>query len=93
MAFSEFLNSRRDDCKALIAELSAQFPYVSILGNHVRSSRIGADRRSSVMGEGNLSECGFVIKMQTAELFSSIISTTLRETKRRLPLKLSHLCA
>lgn len=69
MAFSEFLNSRRDDCKALIAELSAQFPYVSILGNHVRSSRIGADRRSSVMGEGNLSECGFVIKMHNGRAF------------------------
>jgi len=69
MAFSEFLNSRRDDCKALVKELSKSFKYVSVLGSHVTSSRIAADRRSSVIDEGNLTECGFVIKMHSGKAF------------------------
>jgi len=69
MAFSKFLDSRREDCKALVKELSSAFGYVSILGSDVRSSRIAADRRSSVIGEGSLSECGFVIKMHNGKAF------------------------
>ncbi len=69
MAFSSFLNSRRDDCKALVKELSNAFEYVSILGSDVRSSRVIADRRSSGIGEGRLSECGFVIKMHDGRSF------------------------
>ena len=37
MAFSEFLNSKRKECKELINELSENFRYVSILGSDVRS--------------------------------------------------------
>ncbi len=69
MAFSSFLNSRRDDCKALVKELSNAFEYVSILGSDVRSSRVSADRRSSGIGEGRVSECGFVIKMHNGRSF------------------------
>jgi len=69
MAFSEFLNSKRDDCKALIAELSESFRYVSILGSDVKSTAVSVDRRSSNIGEGNLSECGFVIKMHNGKAF------------------------
>ena len=69
MPFSEFLNSRRDDCKALVAELSKTFPYASILGSDVKSSMIGADRNMSSVGEGSMSECGFVIKMHDGRAF------------------------
>lgn len=67
--FSEFLNSKRDECKALVAELSKKFKYVSILGSDIKSVSISADRRSSNIGEGNLSECGFVIKMHDGRAF------------------------
>lgn len=69
MAFSEFLNSKRNECKALVAELSKSFKYVSILGSDVRSTAVSADRRSTNIGEGNLSECGFVIKMHNGRAF------------------------
>lgn len=69
MAFSKFLNSRRNDAKELVKELSESFEYVSILGSDVRSSRISADRRSSGIGEGSLSECGFVVKMHDGRSF------------------------
>lgn len=69
MAFSAFLESRRADCKALVEALSASFSYVSILGSHVTSSRISVDRRSSNIGEGSLSECGFVIKLSNGGAF------------------------
>ena len=69
MSFSEFLNSRRADCKELVAELSKSFSYVGILGSDVKSSMIGADRNMSDVGEGSMSECGFVIKMHDGRAF------------------------
>lgn len=69
MVFSKFLDSRRNDCKELVKELSKSFGYVSVLGSHVTSSRVAADRRSSNISEGGLSECGFVIKMHNGRAF------------------------
>jgi TldD protein len=66
---SEFLNSKRNDCKELVRELSKHFGYVSVLGSHITSAAIAADKRRSVMGEGNLSECGFVIRMHDGRAF------------------------
>ncbi len=69
MAFSQFLDSKRDACKALVSELSKSCKYVSILGSDVKSVAISADKRSTNIGEGNLSECGFVIKMHSGKAF------------------------
>ncbi len=88
MGFSEFLNSRRDDCKALIKELSSSFEYVSILGSHVTSSRIAADRRSSLIEEGNLSECGFVIKMHSGKAFFEYSADDIAGDKKALAQKI-----
>ncbi len=70
MAFSKFLDSKRSACKALVNELGKSFKYVSILGSDVSSVIINADRRSTNIGEGNLSECGFVIKLHNGRAFS-----------------------
>ena len=69
MAFSEFLDQRREDCRALVAVLGRTFPYVSILGSDVRSSRILANRAMTDIGEGGNSECGFVLKMHDGRAF------------------------
>ncbi len=69
MAFSSFLDSKRDECHALVTELKGHFKYVSILGSDVTSVMISADKRSSSIGEGSLSECGFVIKMHNGRAF------------------------
>ncbi|MBQ8407229.1 MAG: TldD/PmbA family protein [Clostridia bacterium] len=69
MKFSQFLDSKREDCKALIAALSERFQYVSILGSDVKSTAVSVNKRSSNIGEGNLSECGFVIKMHDGKAF------------------------
>ncbi len=66
---SKFLNSKRADCRALVEELSHSFEYVSILGSDVTSLAISTNRRSSSIGEGNLSECGFVIKLHNGRAF------------------------
>lgn len=63
MAFSTFLESRRADCRALVEELGKHFAYVSVLGSDVKASAVRAEKRSVSIGEGALSECGFVIKM------------------------------
>ena len=69
MSFSEFLNSRREDCKALVRELSSDFSYVAVLGSEVKSSMIGADRNMSSINEGSMTECGFVIKLHNGRAF------------------------
>ncbi len=69
MAFSEFLNAKRADCRELIEALSESFQYVSILGSDVKSTAVSVNRRTSNIGEGNLSECGFVIKMHNGRAF------------------------
>ena len=52
MAFSKFLDSKRQDCKALVAELRKTFAYVSILGADIKTSGIRVDRNSSNIGPG-----------------------------------------
>ena len=69
MPFSEFLESRRADCRALVAELSKHFAYVGILGSDICSSMIGVDKNTSGIGEGGLTECGFVVKMHDGRAF------------------------
>ena len=69
MDFSAFLNSKREVCRRLVAELSSRFAYVSILGSDVRSMAVRADRRMTDIGEGQLSECGFVIKLHNGKSF------------------------
>ena len=69
MAFSEFLNGRRSDCKALVAALGKRFAYVSVLGSDVRSTAVRVNRSTSAISDGNLSECGFVITMHDGRSF------------------------
>ena len=69
MAFSEFLNSRRQDCKALVAELRKTFAYVSVLGADIKTSAIRVDRNTSAISPGFDTECGFVVKMHNGTVF------------------------
>ena len=69
MPFSEFLDSRREDCHALVCELSKTYSYVGILGADVKSTSILANRKMTDINEGNLTECGFVIKMHDGRAF------------------------
>ncbi len=69
MAFSPFLNTRRQDCKDLVKALSKDFAYVSILGSDVTSTAIRVNRSTSSIGEGNQSECGFVVTLHDGKSF------------------------
>ena len=69
MPFSEFLNSRRQDCHALVDELSKTYAYVGILGADVKSTAILANRKMTDISEGSLTECGFVVKMHDGRAF------------------------
>lgn len=69
MAFSQYLESKRNDCKELVRELARSYSYVSILGSDVSSFSISANRSTSGINEGNLSECGFVIKLHNGRSF------------------------
>ncbi len=68
MSFSEFLNSRRNDAKALVCELKKEFQYVSILGSDIRSKSVRVDRNTSNISTGRDTECGFVIKLSDGKL-------------------------
>ena len=69
MAFSKFLDLRRQDCKALVAELRKTFAYVSVLGVDIKTTSIRVDRNTSGIGPGADTECGFVVKMHNGTVF------------------------
>lgn len=63
MAFSEFLNSRRETVKQLVKALRQQFTYVSVLGVDIKSKNVRVDRNTTNIMPGHDTECGFVVKM------------------------------
>ena len=69
MAFSKFLDAKRPDCKALVAELRKSFAYVSILGVDIKAAAIRVDRNTSSINPGFDTECGFVVKMHNGSVF------------------------
>ena len=69
MAFSKFLDAKRQDCKALVAELRKDFAYVSVLGVDIKTTVIRVDRNTSSIGPGFDTECGFVVKMHNDTVF------------------------
>jgi len=74
MSFSEFLNSRRADAKALVAALKEHFTYASVLGVDICAKAIRADRKTTNISNGRDTECGFVVKMSNG---SSIFEYSL----------------
>ena len=69
MGFSEFLDSRRTRVKDLVGILKEQFSYVSVLGADSRSTAIRVDANTSSIGNGQDTECGFVIKINNGGCF------------------------
>ena len=69
MSFSEFLQSRRADAKALVAELKKTYDYVSILGVDVRAKSVMANNQLTNISSGMDTECGFVVKMHDGRAF------------------------
>ena len=69
MAFSKFLDAKRQDCKALVAELRKDFAYVSVLGVDIKTTVIRVDRNTAAIGPGFDTECGFVVKMHNGTVF------------------------
>ena len=69
MSFSEFLHSRRDDAKALVAELKKHYDYVSVLGVDVKARSISVNKKLTNISSGGDTECGFVIRAAGDGLF------------------------
>jgi len=69
MAFSKFLDSKRQDCKNLVAELRKSFAYVSILGADIKTTGIRVDKNTANIGPNRDTECGFVVKMHNGSVF------------------------
>ena len=69
MAFSKFLDTKRQDCKALVNELRKTFAYVSVLGVDIKTTGIRADRNTTSINPGRDTECGFVVKMHNGTVF------------------------
>ena len=62
MAFSNFLDQRRDACRSLVRLLREHYGYASVLGVDVRAKSVRADRNSTHISAGRDTECGFVVK-------------------------------
>ena len=62
MSFSNFLQSRRPDAKALVAELKKRYDYVSVLGVDVKARSYSVSSKLTNISSGMDTECGFVVK-------------------------------
>ena len=69
MPFSEFLDSRRVPAKELVAALRKHFAYISILGADIKNPTIRVDRNTSTIRSGSVTECGFVVKAASDQVF------------------------
>ncbi len=69
MAFSEFLNSRRQTAKELVGALKQHYEYVSLLGIDIKARAFRVDRNSSGISSGRDTECGFVVKLSNGGAF------------------------
>ena len=63
MAFSTFLESRRADAKALVAQLKKTYDYASVLGVDVKARAVSANSKLTNISSGMDTECGFVVKV------------------------------
>lgn len=88
MAFSEYLHSKRDEIKQLVAELGKKFAYVSVLATDVQASMVNANRRSSNISEGGASECGFVVKLNDGRSFYEYSTDDISGDKQQLAQKI-----
>lgn len=88
MPFSEFLSSRREDCHALVSELSKTYSYVGILGADVKSTSILANKKMTDISEGSMTECGFVIKMHNGHSFCEYSLDDVRGDAKELAEKI-----
>lgn len=68
MPFSTYLDSKRQDCRELVAELQKTFGYVSILGTDTSATAVQTDRRSAAIRDAS-GECGFVVKLHDGRSF------------------------
>lgn len=69
MPFSTFLDGKRGYLRSLVRRLRSSFAYAGVLGTDVHSRRINVNLRSSSIGEDNLTECGFVVKLHDGGAF------------------------
>ena len=69
MQFSEFLESRRAGCRALVCELKKSYPYASILGADQKARSIRVNKNNASIAPGMDTECGFVVKVSDGKVF------------------------
>ena len=69
MQFSEFLESRRSNCRALVRELKRSYPYVSVLGTDQKARSFQVNKNTAAIAPGMDTECGFVVKVSDGSVF------------------------
>ena len=69
MAFSKFLDSKRQIAKELVRCLGAYYSYASVLGVDIKTTNIQVDKNTSAITPGGDTECGFVVKMRNGSVF------------------------
>lgn len=61
--YSTFLDSKMDAVRALVKKLEKLYPYVSVLGKHVRGKTIMVNSRTTSVQDTMERQCGFVAKL------------------------------
>lgn len=87
MRFSNYLDSQRQNARELVKALSDDFAYVGVLGTDVRQTVIRADKKMSVVRDGN-GECGFVVKLHDGRAFYEYSTDDISGDKKALAEKI-----
>ena len=84
MHFSEFLESRRERCRALVCELKRSYPYANVLGTDQKARSIRVNKNNAAIAPGMDTECGFVVKVSDGKVFFEYSLDDIAENAREL---------
>ena len=85
--FSKYLKKKKEIVKKLIADLGEKYEFASILATDVKGMVYAVDKSSTVIRPSSVSECGFVLRVNTNGLiyeysFSELTEKNIDEVKK-----------
>ena len=89
MHFSDFLESRRSACRALVCELRKSYPYASVLGTDQKARSVRVNKNTAAIAPGMDTECGFVVKVSDGSVFFEYSLDDIGENTAELAAKIA----
>ena len=75
--YSKYLESKHDLCKELVTRLQSKYEYASVLGKHTTGKVVQVSTVQTIVGESQMSECGFVAKVYNGKTYAEYSFTDI----------------